>query len=120
MLGKLLQCVILLSVAGAVAAEQKVPATFLPAANARMQKALETPVTGDFHNERVAVVFGKLFAQLPANLAFKSEKAAPVTFTGRFDGVPFRTALFRVAKATGYAVEWTKREDGALLISVHD
>ncbi|WP_348542665.1 hypothetical protein [Chthoniobacter sp.] len=101
-------------------AELKAPATFLPPPNDHLRHVLETPVSGDFHAADIREVFGNLFGQLRINLIFKREKKAPPTFTGNFDRVPFRAALFRILQSTGYTAEWTTRPDGAQVISIHD
>src|SRR5207249_4144300 len=88
-----------------------VPATFLPPPTDALRRVLETPVSGDFRSEPARQVFHSLFRQLPANLVFGSTKQTEPTFTGKFDHVPFRIALFQVAQATGYKVEWTARPD---------
>jgi hypothetical protein len=114
---------VLLSLANALlasAAEPEAPATFLPSPDERLRRVLETPVSGDFHATPIAEVINRLFQQLHANVAFKSGKHLPPTYTGTFEKLPFRTALFRVVHATGYTAEWTTREDGARLMSIHE
>ena len=98
----------------------EVPATFLPPPNAAVRRALQKPVSGDFHAEPVRQVFGALFQQLPANVVITLHNPIEPTFTGKFAGVPFRTAIFVVAKATACQIEWTVGSDGTRLIRIHD
>ena len=103
----------------ACTADAEIPAAFLPAPTEAMRRVLDKPVNGDFRAMSVRDVFAALFVQIHANLVFGTKKPIP-TFTGKFDNVPFRTALFRVTHATGYEAEWTTRSDGRALISIHD
>lgn len=108
------------AIASASAAEEEVPKSFLVVSDVRIQKALETPVSGEFRETKASLVFDALFRQLPANFVFASSRPAAPTFTGSFTNMPFRTAVFRVATATGYTLELTTRPDGSQVISVHD
>jgi len=104
----------------AKAADPDIPNSFFPPPNDAVRRAFQKPISGNFNAEPVSQVFGSLFRQLPANFVFSSHKPVEPRFTGKFDDIPFRTAIFLVAKATACKIEWTTRPDGARLISIHD
>lgn len=106
--------------ADSLAAEPKIPQTFLPA-QGKLREGLQTPVSGTFQATPAHEVIAALCRQLPANNVYKRDISKPAaTFTGTFKDTPLRTALFRVAQATHITVEWAERPDGSKLISVRE
>lgn len=100
-----------------------VPADFLASGLPAVNKALQTPVSGEFHNATFREVFGHLNKQAHFNSVVKFERlGAPVkvpTFTGTFKDTPFRTALFQLVSATSMkAALNTNPVDGRLLIAI--
>jgi len=90
----------------------RVPADFLPTTVPAWQRILAAEVTADFRDTPLSDALTFILRRSDANLTSRFGGDALPTITRKFERVPFRTALYLLARDSRATVTWELTPDG--------
>ncbi len=105
---------------GSLAARLEVPADFLASDSAKVRKALEGPVSGDFLEAKIREVLDRLAQQSRINIDYGGA-ALPEGKDSRFSGsftLPFRLAVYEALMRTRCGAVLKTRQDGSVYVKI--
>ena len=90
-----------------------IPDIFLQTTDPGWQRILGTEVSEDFHEAPLSDALVFISRRSGANLITRFDNGEPPPVTRKFERVPFRTALYLLARDSGATVTWAMTPEGS-------